>query len=61
MEERIYKDRMKDDFKDSLTIEVKGSYDVAEIITTYVSLQGRKSLNTSNTESMITAGIQYKF
>ncbi len=24
---------MKDDFKDSLTIEVKGSYDVAEIIT----------------------------
>lgn len=61
MEERIYKDRMKDDFKDSLTIEVKGSYDVAEIITTYVSLQGRKSLNTSNTEGMITAGIQYKF
>lgn len=61
MDKRVYENVMNDDFKDSLALEAKVSYKYKEMVSTYISLEGRKSLNTSNTESVVSIGIKYNF
>lgn len=61
MDKRVYENVMNDDFKDSLALEAKVSYKYKEMVSTYISLEGKKSLNTSNTESVVSIGIKYNF
>lgn len=61
MDTRVYKKIMKDDFKDSVGIEAKVGYKFEEKIVGYVSVEGKKSLNTSNTETIVNIGIKYNF
>lgn len=61
MDTRIYKQVMKDDLKDSISIETKANYKLAEKLDTYVSIEVKKSLNTSNKEVIGNIGLTYKF
>ncbi|MGL4862764.1 MAG: hypothetical protein ACRC4T_06535 [Cetobacterium sp.] len=61
IENRVYKNLMDDDFRNSINIEGKINYRFDERIEGYISLEGKKSLNTSNTETIFTGGIKYSF
>ncbi len=61
MENRVYKNVMTDDFRSSMNIEGKINYKFNERINTYISLEGKKSLNTSDKESIFTGGVKYNF
>lgn len=61
MEKRVYENIMNDDFRDSLALETKVSYKFEEIVTVYISVEGKKSLNTSNTETIANIGLKYNF
>ena len=61
MGERVYKKIMSDDFKNSLSAEAKVGYKINEQVNTYVSVEYKKSLNTSNKETTVNLGIRYTF
>ena len=61
MEKRVYKKIMTDDFRDSLVVEAKAGYKVTEQISTNLSVEYKKSLNTSNKATTVNVGIKYTF